>query len=135
MEPPCSLIIFCAVFATVFLVVYNPLDVSSFFINTSIGNLVSIKSAGVIGSLVIAFTQLVLRPIFNIRTFTRYQFLIWIIIEIILLSSVMYYFYGERGRPFLDEFGVVTRMTLTLAIIPYSFACLFLNIIYQANLI
>ena len=113
--------------------VYNPLDVSSFFINTSIGSLVSIKSAGIIGSLVIAFTQLVLRPIFNIRTFTRLSFLSWIVLEFILLSSVMYYFYGERGRPFMDEFGVVARMTLTLAIIPYSFACLFLNIIQRSR--
>ena len=118
------LIVFSAIFATVFLVVYNPLDVSSFFINTSIGNLVSIKSAGVIGALVIGLTQLVFRPILGIKSFSKGGFVIWLLIEFVLLSAVMYFFYGERGRPFWDEMIVVSRMTFTLAAVPYLFACL-----------
>ncbi len=118
------LILFCAFFATLFLIIYNPLNVIGFKINTQLGNLLSIKSAGVIGALVLIITQFYLRPIVGVRRHSILSFSLWLLLELSILSMVFYVIYGERGQPFWHELYLTVESTVMLAIFPYSIGCI-----------
>ena len=123
------LILFCTIFSTVFILFYDPLNVSGISKETTLARLFSYQGLVFWGALVLIFTQFWLRPKFQLNTFLVWQFLTWVILEIFLLSICFFLIYREMGRPLITEFIVVFRMTALLAILPYAMACLLLAVI------
>lgn len=127
------LIISCALFSTFFLVFYNPLDVDSYKINTVIGSIISVRSAGIVGALVLILTQFGLKKALNVRDQNVAQFISWFALELVIISIVIYLFFGERGLPVLPEFFVTFEKTISLSIIPYTLSCLLIALLYYRN--
>lgn len=123
------LILFCTVFSTVFILFYDPLNVSGISKETTLARLFSYHGLSFWGALVLIVTQFGLRPRFNLNTFLVWQFLLWVVFEIFLLSVCFFLIYRELGRPLLPEFMAVFRMTALLALVPYAIACLLIAVV------
>jgi len=120
------LISFCALFSSLFLNIYDPLDIFDFYINSQIGIMFPIGYAGLIGSISMIFTQFVLRKWTGPSHFKVYSLVWWIILELSFVSLVIFIFYAERGKPFLSELSFTYKNTFLLAIVPYSIGLLIL---------
>ncbi|MFK7980753.1 MAG: LytR/AlgR family response regulator transcription factor [Saprospiraceae bacterium] len=127
------LIIFCAFFSTFFLYFYQPLNITTWQHDSTIGNFLTIWSAGFLGALVLCITQLIIRPTVNLTTFTVGQFLLWVFFEFLLLAILFSALYGEWKNPFWQEFLLTLRYTISLTIIPYFLACLLIAVRKLSN--
>lgn len=123
------LILFCTVFSTIFILFYDPLNVSGISKETALARLFSYHGLSFWGALVLIFTQFGLRPRFNLDTFLVWQFLLWVVLEIFLLSVCFFLIYRALEEPLLSEFIAVFRMTALLAIVPYAIACLLIAVV------
>ncbi|MBX2870810.1 MAG: LytTR family transcriptional regulator [Saprospiraceae bacterium] len=123
------LILFCTVFSTVFILFYDPLNVSGISKETTLARLFSYHGLSFWGALVLIFTQFVLRPRFQLDTFLVWQYLLWVMLEIFLLSVCFFLIYRALEEPLLSEFIAVFRMTALLAIVPYAIACLLIAVV------
>ena len=128
-----ALVLLCAVISSLFILVYNPLNIENFYINTRIGALVSVKWAGLIGSATLIISQFLLRPLFRLDHQSTGTFILWSFFELVFISVVIFLFFGERGRPLMDEFLLTTKQTIMLAIVPYSIACLLILLWQLSN--
>jgi hypothetical protein len=126
-----ALVILCAIISSLFIWVYNPLNIDSFYINTRIGDIISVKWAGVIGSATLIFTEMLLRPFFKLDRHTRGSLVLWAVFELVLISIVIYLCFGERGRPLWEEFLLTSKFTFILSIVPYTISCLLILIWQQ----
>lgn len=122
------LVIFCGFFATFFINFYQPLNIDKWNYDSTLGNLLTVWSAGGIGALLLSFTQFVLRPQLKLATFKVGQFLGWVLLEFFLLTILFYGLFGESYLPFWQEFLSVFRLTVSLTIIPYFLACLLIAV-------
>jgi tRNA threonylcarbamoyladenosine modification (KEOPS) complex Pcc1 subunit len=117
-------VVFCAIFGTIFLLVYNPLNVANASVNYFFGYQVPIKFAAVIGGVALIITQFILRPLLGFKNMKVYHFFLWITFELILLSILFYIFFGDKNLDPLSEYFVVLVDTVMLTLIPYGLAVL-----------
>jgi len=127
------LIIFCAFFSTFFIYFYQPLNITTWQHDSSIGNFLTIWSAGFLGALMLCITQLIIRPKVKLNTFTVGQFLLWVFFEFLLLAILFFALYAEWKNPFWQEFLLTLRYTISLTIIPYFLACLLIAVRKLSN--
>lgn len=127
------LIIFCGIFATFFINFYQPLNISTWSHDSTVGNFLTIWTAGIIGALVLSITQFILRPLANLKTFNIGWFILWVLFEFFLIAILMFILYGESVFPFWKEFFLVFRYTISLTIIPYFLACLLIAVRKLSN--
>lgn len=122
------LVIFCGVFSTFFIFFYNPFNLHQIKYDSAIGRLLSIWNAGILGTLILSFTQFFLRPKIKLDTFTRGQFLFWVFFEFTCLCVGIYIIFGEREADFWGEFFLIVRYTISVAFLPYFLACLLIAV-------
>lgn len=127
------LVLFCGVFSTVFILFYDPLNVSGISKETTLARIFSFHGLGLWGILVLSFTQFILRPRFQLDTFLVWQFMLWVLLEIFLLSVCFFLIYRALEEPLLPEFLTVFRMTALLAIVPYAIACLLIAVVQMSQ--
>lgn len=122
------LVAFSGLFATFFVYFFNPFDILNITYQSAAGNFLSILTVGLWGSLSLIITQFGLRMIIGLRTFRLDQFLLWVHFELTFLGLISFFIFGELDKPWIKEFGVVLRYTLSLAILPYFLACLIIAV-------
>lgn len=122
------LIVFCGTFATFFLFYYNPMNANHWQHDSPIGSFLTVWSAGILGAIVLAISQFLLRPKFNLMTFNVGQFSLWLILEFWLLSLLFFFLFREKKVPLFEEYFFVLQSTVSIAIIPYALACLLLAV-------
>ena len=127
------LIIFCGVFATFFINFYEPLNIRNWNHDSALGNFLTIWSAGILGAIVLSITQFIIRPLLNLNTFNIGQFILWVLLEFLLIAILMFILYGESKFPFWEEFFLTFRYTISLTTIPYFLACLLIAVIKLSN--
>jgi len=127
------LIILCTVFSTGFILFYDPLNVSGISKETALARLFSYHGLSFWGALVLIFTQFWLRPRVQLDTFLVWQFLLWVVLEIFLLSVCFFLIYRSLEEPLFSEFLAVFRMTALLAIVPYAIACLLIAVVNMSK--
>lgn len=127
-ESKLFLVLFCGVFSTFFIFFYNPFNLQHISYDSAIGKLLSIWNAGILGAIILSFTQFFLRPKTNLSTFNVGQFLMWVIFEFIFLCIGIFIIFGESKEPFLKEFTLIIRYTVSIAILPYFLACLLIAV-------
>lgn len=118
------LVLFCGFFSAFFIYFYNPFNLQSVTYETAIGRFLSIWNAGILGALILSITQFLLRPVLNLDSFTRGQFLLWVIFEFALLCIGIFIVFGESKEPFLVELSSIVKYTVSLGLLPYILACL-----------
>ncbi len=122
------LIVFCGIFATFFINFYQPLNINTWNHDSTVGNFLTIWTAGIIGAIVLSITQFILRPLVNLNTFNIGWFALWVLFEFFLIALLMFILYGESAFPIWKEFLLVFRYTISLTIIPYFLACLIIAV-------
>lgn len=108
------------------MIIYNPLNVIDIEAGPGIGQLLTVKAAGLVGALTIAFAQLILRPLLGVKTFTLGSFIAWVCLEMVLLSLVIFAIFKEGNTTILAEIWVTMKLTMKIAFPPYLLACVVL---------
>jgi len=88
-----------------------------------------LAALGILGSLPIAISQLVIRPLFKIKTFKVKYFLLWFLCELIALTVFMAILYDDPEYTFFQDLKTTFKYTALLAILPYSFSILVIALI------
>jgi len=85
---------------------------------------VILSSYGILGMIMFIFSQILIRNLFHIRTFTRLTYILWFSAELLLLSLIMFLVYGNLSQPtgwdLLSEYFLSFRYTVLVLIIPYA---------------
>ena len=123
------LVSFCGIFATFFIYYYNPFSLNQISYSTAVGRFLSIWTAGIIGALILSFTQFFLRPALKLETFTVGSFIVWVLFEFVCLCVGFYLLFGESHVPFVTEFSIIVGYTFSVGLLPYSLACLIIAVV------
>jgi len=121
------LIITVFVFSVAFLNLFVPFNINRWYSDSGIIQFLRLSGYGFVVSLVFLFTQFPLRKWFKQEQFKIKFYILWLLIEIILISMVYMFMYGNPIGNFLNDFIFSIRYTVLGIILPYSFA---LMIIY-----
>jgi hypothetical protein len=124
------LIVTCLVFSILFINIFVPFNINRWYSDSGFIQLLRLSSYGFVIALVILFTQFPLRKIMHLQTFKIKSYILWLGIEIILISLVYIFLYGNPLGNFLNDFIFSLKYTLLGICLPYSFALL---IIYYKN--
>ena len=124
------LIIIVFVFSLFFINLFEPWNIGRWYSDSGIIKFLRLSSYGFVVALVFLFTQFPLRKLFKQQKFRIKTYILWIIFEIILISLVYIFLYGNPIGNFANDFIFSLKYTVLGIIIPYSFAIL---IIYYKN--
>lgn len=122
--------LFITVYLVLFLNIYKPFNME--YWAASDGNLFfTLTTFGIIGGLGISFSQFVLRKLFKMKTYTLKQFLIWVFLELLVITVIFTVLYNNvvGVDSFFHEFYFNVRLTVLSAFIPYSISLLILALI------
>ena len=122
------LIVFCAGFGTFFIYYFNPFNIQSIKYYSAIGNALPVWSAGILGGVVLSFSQFILRPRLNFDKLTAGKFFLWVLLDFSLMCLATYFIFGETKHPFFKEFFLIMEFVVSLAFLPYLFACLLIAV-------
>ncbi len=108
-------ITFTTFFSLIFISLYNPFHLDQWGENLYL-------QFAIRGTAILLISQFLLRPFFGLQRFVFYQLILWCLTEIILMSLIFYYFYGEEANEtqgiiyqLFDTFGQVGLVV----IVPY----------------
>ena len=126
--------LFSGLFASLFLYLFNPFNISSWRFDFALANQFTIWSGGLLAIPVLLLSQFVLRPWFVKGTFNWGIFLLWLGMEIFFLSLLYFLIFGNQtvgpGET-LHEYGVVLKHTFLVSMIPFMLAFLILRSLHQ----
>jgi len=123
------LIFSTGLFVIFFMNVYTPFNVVGWYKDADIPLFATLSSFGIIGMILLVFTEFVMRPLLGIHSFSRFTYAIWFAFELLLLSSVMYLIYGQKGLAgieLFEEYLLAFRYTLLVILIPYALVLFYL---------
>ena len=118
------LIIIILIFSIFFINAFKPWNIGRWYSDSELIRFLRLSSYGVVVGLVLLFTQFPLRKIFKIERFSLKTYILWLIIEIIIISLVYIFLYGNPLGNFVNDFLFSLKYTLLGILIPYSFALL-----------
>jgi hypothetical protein len=124
------LIITCLIFSVLFINIFVPFNINRWYSDSGLIQFLRLSSYGFVVGLVFLFTQFPLRRIFKIQNFTIKSYIPWLGLEIILISLVYIFMYGNPLGNFMNDIVFSLKYTLLGICLPYSFALL---IIYYKN--
>lgn len=124
------LILIVFIFSIIFLNIFQPFNITRWFSDSGLIQFLRLSSYGFVVALVFLFTQFPLRGIFKKQTFKVKHYLLWLSIEISLISLVYIFLYGNPVGNFINDLLFSIKYTLLGICLPYSFAVL---IIYYKN--
>ncbi len=118
------MILVCLVFGVLFINVFVPFNINRWYSDSGLIQFLRLSSYGFVVSLVLLFTQFPLRKLFNVKSFTLKTYSFWVVIEILLMSLVYIFLYGNPLGNFMNDFIFSIKYTLLGICVPYSFALL-----------
>ncbi len=118
------LVLVILVFSIFFINVFKPWNIGRWYSDSSIIQFFRLSSYGIISSLVLLFTQFPLRKLLRKSTFSLKSYLLWLLLEVILISLVYIFLYGNPVGNFVNDFLFSLKYTVLGIFIPYSFALL-----------
>lgn len=133
-----QLVIFCGVFGCVFLNVFQPFNINTWFTNVRTPLFIILTFFSTAGMAALALSQLAIRSIFNITLTTRMGFIGWLIIEFFLISIAIHTVnIVLLNMSFFDlhEYLVTLKYTLMLLVLPYFFAIVLLFVKEQVSVV
>ncbi len=124
------LIVIVLVFSIFFLNIFEPFNIGRWYSDSGLIKFLRLSSYGFVVALVFLLTQFPIRKFFRKEHFTLKSYLLWLFIEIGLISLVYIFLYGNPIGNFFNDFIFSLKYTLLGICLPYSFAIL---IIYYKN--
>ncbi|QGY47363.1 hypothetical protein GM418_27955 [Maribellus comscasis] len=125
------LIVTILIFSILFLNIFEPFNINRWYSDSRIISFLRLSSYGVVVALVYLFTQFPLRKIFRQNTFQIKSFILWFVIEIVIISLVYIFLYGNPLGNFINDFIFSLKYTVLGICLPYSFSILI--IYYQKH--
>lgn len=117
------LIIVIGIYTILFMNLYLPFNVNDWYRSDTIPRFILLSGFGLIGTLVLMISQLVIREVLRIKVVRMYGIILWFLVELILLSITMYFIYGTNGLKGVDlvsELFLTLKYTILVLIIPYA---------------
>mgnify|MGYP005850064233 CR=1 FL=1 len=124
------LIVIILLFSIFFLNVFQPFNIGRWYSDSGIIKFLRLSSYGFVVALVFLFTQFPLRKAFKTEHFKLKTYILWLLIEIALVSLVYIFLYGNPVGNFINDLIFSVKYTLLGICLPYSFAIL---LIYYKN--
>ncbi|WP_299577413.1 LytTR family DNA-binding domain-containing protein [uncultured Sunxiuqinia sp.] len=124
------MILVCLVFSVLYINVFVPFNINRWFSDSGFIQFLRLSSYGLVVSLVLLFTQFPLRKLFKVKAFSIKSYALWLLIEILLISLVYIFLYGNPVGNFSNDFIFSLKYTLLGILLPYLFS---LFIIYYKN--
>ncbi|MBE0653097.1 MAG: LytTR family transcriptional regulator [Bacteroidales bacterium] len=118
------MIVICLAFSVLFINIFVPFNINRWTSDSGIIQFLRLSSYGVIVSGVFLFTQFPLRKWFGILHFKIKTYILWILIELSLISLVYIFLYGNPVGNFLNDFTFSIKYTFLGILIPYVFSLL-----------
>ena len=118
------LVITVLAFSIFFINVFKPWNIGRWYSDSPIIQFLRLSSYGFISSLILLLTQFPLRKLLHQQTFKLKNYLLWILIEIVLISLVYIFLYGNPIGNFINDFLFSLKYTVLGILLPYSFALL-----------
>ncbi len=128
-----ALVVLSAIISSIFVSVYNPLNINDIVIHSWLGFTLPVGLCGIIGASTLLLTQFVLRPAFGLRHMKIKQFIFWACLELFVISLVILFFYGETGQSLIQEYLITARLAVIITIIPYVLSCLLIAMIKKES--
>ena len=117
-------------FSVVFLNIFEPWNITRWHSDSGIIQFLRLSSYGFVVALVFLFTQFPMRKVFKTEQFKIKSYILWLFIEISLISLVYIFLYGNPVGNFVNDLLFSIKYTLLGIALPYSFAIL---VIYYKN--
>ena len=89
----------------------------------------SLAAMGVLGSIPIAISQLIVRPLIPIKEFKVKHLLLWFLSELLVLTVFMAILYEDPEFTFIEDLETTFEYTGLIALLPYSFSILVIVLI------
>jgi ribosomal protein L28 len=115
-------------YSVFFMVTFDPFTFSSMLKLKWLG----LVLMGILGTVPIAISQFIIRPLIYIKQFKVKHFLFWFLGELLALTAMMAVMYDDPDFSFFKDFQTTLKYSAPLAIIIYSFALLIIVLI-QVN--
>jgi len=120
----------CFIFSVLFVNIFVPFNINRWFSDSGFIKILRLSSYGLIIALVLLFTQFPLRKLFKVQHFKFSTYFLWLFIEIVIISLVYIFLYGNPLGNLVNDFIFSLKYTLLGICLPYSFALL---LIYYKN--
>src|SRR6185369_4800013 len=133
-----QLIIFCGIFGCLFLNIFEPFNIGSWFGESNVSLFIIITFFSVAGMAALVLTQFAIRPLFRIDLTTRASFFFWLLFEFFLLSIVMHlanHIITRHSLSDVAEYFETLKHTLLVVMLPYSIAILLLYVQEQLQVV
>jgi len=124
------LISVCFIFSVLFINIFVPFNINRWFSDSGFIKILRLSSYGLIIALVLLFTQFPLRKLFKVQHFKFSTYFLWLFVEIVIISLVYIFLYGNPLGNLVNDFIFSLKYTLLGICLPYSFAIL---LIYYKN--
>ena len=124
------LIITIGVYTIFFMNMYHPFNVNNLYKDDTVPMFIILSGFGIVGSIVLIVSQLGIREILKIRMVKMSGIILWFFVELILLSTAMYFIYGDtsfRGSDMINEMYLMLKYTILVVIIPYAGVLFYLS--------
>lgn len=113
-----------------FLNIFEPWNIGRWHSDSGFVQFLRLSSYGIVIALVFLFTQFTLRKWLNKPNFKVKEYLLWLTLELAIISLVYIFLYGNPIGNFVNDLVFSVKYTLLGIFLPYSFAVL---IIYYRN--
>ncbi len=133
-----KLVIFCGVFGCLFLNVFLPFNMGTWFIVGKAPLYIIITFFSAAGMAALALTQFAFRSLFKIKIATRGGFLAWLLLDFFVISLAMLgvnSVFTEHSFFELDEYLVTLKYTVLVLVLPYSLGILILFLQEQLRVV
>jgi hypothetical protein len=121
------LIIICLIFSIIFLNIFVPFNINRWYSDSGFIQFIRLSGYGVVVAGVLIFTQFPLRKIFRVDTFKISTFILWFSLEIVLISLIYIFMYGNPLGNFMNELTFSVKYTLAGVCLPYSLSLLLIH--------
>jgi hypothetical protein len=133
-----KLVIFCGVFGCLFLNIFQPFNLTQWFVGVKTPLFIILTFFSAAGMAALALTQFAFRTLFKVELTTRIGFLGWLLVEFFVISIAMHnvnvYF---LNLPFVNfpEYLLTLKYTLMVLVLPYFLAILLLFVEQQLKVV
>ncbi|MCL3779986.1 LytTR family transcriptional regulator [Prolixibacteraceae bacterium JC049] len=117
------------IFGIFFMNVFVPFNVNRWVNDSGFQQFLRLSSFGVIAAMVLTVTQFGIRPVFKLKSLNRFQFAIFVVLELMLIALLFTIFHAEIHDAVWKEYLMTLRYTSLGIFTPYLIALLLIGTI------
>lgn len=124
-----TLVCITGMYGILFMHLYVPFNVQKWPQNASIPEYIYLTAFGLVAWIYLIITQIAIKELLHFQQFTNRHFIIWTIVELLFLSLLMMFLFGDLQLNLLHEYWLAFKLTLLVGVIPYSGVILYFKLL------